>query len=742
MIILNDSFRRVNAKGGRVGGKHPLYPDAGRVVKPDDFDSRFNFTSLTTDPIVGFGVIRDVVDDTGDGQFGEWGNLTYDWESGINKWEIKRINVTIEVESETQFIRQPNILFDIEIDAQGYREIIRTGSSIAELLASNVDLIPALENWNTTTENWESLNQLIIWSDAMYPPRTITDTASSLFGIRSGSSWFKDLLIKRTANLLLELQSSCSFQLNVFGDWNTSVNNWQNLYTVWPTFPPQTITDTASSSFGIRSESSWFKDTLIRRTANLLLDLQSSSSFQLSVFGDWDTTVNKWENLYTVWPAFPPQTITDSANASLKLRANSTSYIDTIISRTATISFDISASSSFSVSTIFTRSSSATLKITLSVSGQLISFGDWQTAGINWESTNTLWDTASTGQTITSTASSLIGISSNSSFLIDKLIKRTANVAFDINASSSGSASTIVWETTSTQWQSQTLLWETASTGYTITDTASVSMSLNSGNILSDFTYGWNTDTTGWENQSDTWPIVWTPTEITTEGWWDASDNTSYVVSGTEVTSVTDKSGNSYTLQKGTTGPTIGTRTLNGLSVFEFTGANGNVLENNSFAWNQASNALGFAIVYRLDDDGLTDQDFLMSGTNSSTRIGIRRLTGNSWQILASGGTITTSSTLGAEPVTQMMVARFNSTNSYIRIDGSQETSGTIGTVAFSALNINGNYINQQGVEGFIAEMIFFSDLTKTEIIEGYLAHKWGLVGNLPSNHLYKVSAP
>lgn len=228
-------------------------------------------------------------------------------------------------------------------------------------------------------------------------------------------------------------------------------------------------------------------------------------------------------------------------------------------------------------------------------------------------------------------------------------------------------------------------------------------------------------------------------------GWWDASDATTVTTSGSEVTAVTDKSGNGYTLEplsSNTTGPSYGTRTLNGLDVFEFTDANLNVLENNSFAWDQANNALGFAAVYRLDDDGSIDQDFLMSGTESSTRIGIRRLTQNNWQILASGGSLTTNSTLGAEPVTQMMVARFNGSNSSIRIDGSTEASGVIGSVAFSSLNINGNYIEQQGVEGFIAEMVFFSDLTETQKIEGYLAHKWGLENNLPSNHSYKSQAP
>ena len=747
MIILNESFRSVNAKGGRVGGKHPLYPDAGRLVKSDDFSTNFNLASSLLDPIVGFGVIRNVVNDFGDEQSGGWEDLSYDWESGINKWEVKRFNVTIEVKSETQFVRQPNILFDIEINAQGYRECLRTGSSFAELLSSNVDLISALENWNTTSENWESLNQLIIWSDAMYPPRTITDTTASLITMSSSSPWFKTKLLKRTSNLLLELQSSSSYQLSVFGDWATTANQWENAYPVWPTFPPQTITDSASATMSVSGFSSFYIDTIISRSANLSISIDSANnSFNILSFGDWATTGNKWENLFTVWPTFPPQTITDTASASTSISASSSFYIDTIISRSASTSISVNASSSFNIDTIISRSASASISVNSSNVSYNI-YGNWVTTSTNWENTSDLWAAAGTGQTITDTASSLISISSNSSFLVDKLIKRTANVAFDIITTSSGSTSTVLWETTSTQWQAQSLLWESASTGYTITDTASASIILTSSNVQKSFIYGWNTDPQLWENQSYEWPIIWSPANSTSiEGWWDASDTNTVTTSGSEVTSVTDKSGNGYTLAPlgtNTTGPSYGTRTQNGLNVFEFTETNLNVLENNSFAWNQASNALGFAAIYRLDDDGVDDQDFLLSGTESSSRIGIRRLTSGAWQILCSGGSLSTSSTtVGVEPVTQIMVARFNASTSRIRINGTLEASGTIGNVSFSSLNINGNYLEQQGLAGFIGEIVFFSDLTETSKIEGYLAHKWGLAGDLPSNHPYKVFAP
>jgi hypothetical protein len=34
------------------------------------------------------------------------------------------------------------------------------------------------------------------------------------------------------------------------------------------------------------------------------------------------------------------------------------------------------------------------------------------------------------------------------------------------------------------------------------------------------------------------------------------------------------------------------------------------------------------------------------------------------------------------------------------------------------------------------------TDITDVEKAEGYIAHKWGLEGNLPVSHPYKSSAP
>lgn len=61
----------------------------------------------------------------------------------------------------------------------------------------------------------------------------------------------------------------------------------------------------------------------------------------------------------------------------------------------------------------------------------------------------------------------------------------------------------------------------------------------------------------------------WTPAEISTFAWYDASDSGSLSTSGSDVLSVTDKSGNGRTLSASATRPQTGVNTLNGLNVID-----------------------------------------------------------------------------------------------------------------------------------------------------------------------------
>jgi hypothetical protein len=256
---------------------------------------------------------------------------------------------------------------------------------------------------------------------------------------------------------------------------------------------------------------------------------------------------------------------------------------------------------------------------------------------------------------------------------------------------------------------------------------------------------------TAWSNTITGVFTSWTPSAITTKSWYDASDTSTITASSGVVSQVNDKSGNNFHLEvltAGKTGPKTGTQTLNSLNVLTWDTV-GQVLENDAFSHNQESNALYFSVIFKCVIDN--SQDFIIAGTESTLagdRMAIRRITSlDRFQILGGSGggsniAITSPANTAPENKDTLVVARFNSANSYIRIDGLLSAWGNIGTNSFSSLNIGANEAELSTINGYIAEIVFFTNSYFQLQIEGYLAHKWGLTNNLPSVHPYKSAPP
>lgn len=238
----------------------------------------------------------------------------------------------------------------------------------------------------------------------------------------------------------------------------------------------------------------------------------------------------------------------------------------------------------------------------------------------------------------------------------------------------------------------------------------------------------------------------WTPSSMPTIFWYDAADTSTITATGNQVTQMLDKSGNGWTLAPltaGKIGPDTGTRTLNGLNVLEWsktTFGTNQILENDTFNQDQPLCIVG---VLRLDDEALADQDFLFSGTETSNpRIAVRRTTLDQFQIFTQAGSFETTTGTAVENNDYLTSFYFNAAGSTIRINGTQLASGSIANTSFASLNIGGNFLEDQSLDGFIAELVAFADSNDQEIIEGYLAWKWGMQGNLPAGHPYKNSRP
>ena len=91
--------------------------------------------------------------------------------------------------------------------------------------------------------------------------------------------------------------------------------------------------------------------------------------------------------------------------------------------------------------------------------------------------------------------------------------------------------------------------------------------------------------------------------------------------------------------------------------------------------------------------------------------------------------------------------ALFDSASSQLSLNGT--TVGSLNTGNFSLSNgiyLGTNYqANADFLGGELAEFIIIDatlSSSEQQSIEGYLAHKWGLTGNLPATHPYKSSKP
>lgn len=262
---------------------------------------------------------------------------------------------------------------------------------------------------------------------------------------------------------------------------------------------------------------------------------------------------------------------------------------------------------------------------------------------------------------------------------------------------------------------------------------------------------------------------AWSPsTDITTAVWFDASDTSSYTLSGSNVTAVTDKSGNATVTVNGT--PDVGT-TLNGYNTFTFDSNNNEDFITNEFA--QVSNGNHWAIgLFKWNSvDNVRDslwstenntvssgqkRDYSISASNSSLFEGELDLDGLSSNRIST--TIGDSQDFDnglMQNIWSIVAVYFNKT-------GNQIGARLQGANAFTPVNDYDNSLpnnldlrimrNRASVrmDGKMAE--FFSvadvpgtggtDISTLEKAEGYLAHKWNQQSRLDSGHPYKNSAP
>ena len=263
----------------------------------------------------------------------------------------------------------------------------------------------------------------------------------------------------------------------------------------------------------------------------------------------------------------------------------------------------------------------------------------------------------------------------------------------------------------------------------------------------------------------------WDPTDsITTSFHVDASDTSSYSLSGSTVTAVTDKSSNFSITVTGT--PTRVSSALNSLPVWDFSGSSEDFTTSDEQAVTDGSGnhwAIGVFLADTINDtqdsfysfenntvSASSKRDYAVSSGNASAFNGELDLDGLSSNRI--------SSTIGNLQVFDSGVSldAFHIVGTIFNKTGNQISTRVDGANAFTPVNDYDNKINQnqdvrimrnranERLDGRVAEFFVVgtlpgtggTDITEFEKAEGYLAHKWGLTGNLPSDHPFKNVSP
>lgn len=228
----------------------------------------------------------------------------------------------------------------------------------------------------------------------------------------------------------------------------------------------------------------------------------------------------------------------------------------------------------------------------------------------------------------------------------------------------------------------------------------------------------------------------WAPTDDSTlRAWWHAPDLAQADASA--VSSWLDRSGNTYTLTQGVSGnrPTYKTGIQNGLDVVRFDGSSDALVIASALGLStQPFTTVGVWQMGSGNDQILiqTTTPFASHGING----GALRLYNGSW----AGAAITKSAW-------RLTVGVHNGASSLVAIDGASPTTINPGTGGWGGTTVIG--AAQDGLSawlnGDIGAVLVFNSALNTDTrqkLEGYLAHQWGLDGNLPSDHPYKAFAP
>lgn len=238
----------------------------------------------------------------------------------------------------------------------------------------------------------------------------------------------------------------------------------------------------------------------------------------------------------------------------------------------------------------------------------------------------------------------------------------------------------------------------------------------------------------------------WTPSDITTSGWYDATDTDTITLNGSNVTQWDDKSGNGYDLVQtnGSKRPFY-TGDINGLSAVQhFQGDYTEVLGISGQDHSNGFTAIGvqrwdngnFPNMWQIRDDA-ADDIMSMRGESSGNRI--KPVMGVDGPNSQTTGINTLKSIDFIGSIVYDNTQRQLTANGVVEVTNAGPVGGEV-----NLNQIRIGYSTNSNLDSSVGELILYggSDVATIQKLEGYLAWKWGLTSKLPIAHPYKSVAP
>lgn len=243
---------------------------------------------------------------------------------------------------------------------------------------------------------------------------------------------------------------------------------------------------------------------------------------------------------------------------------------------------------------------------------------------------------------------------------------------------------------------------------------------------------------------------LWTPADITTALWLDASDSGtlfdattggSAVAADGAVARWEDKSGNA----RHATQPTEANRPLrktsvqNSLDVLRFDGLDDHLLHGLV-----STSSVSSFVAYKLISLQTGYRGIIAVGENNSNgSMILARIDGFAKWGTFSSGNILANSDATTNPTIKVLLDNSTATGNSLFSDGSSDGTFSGNPVGQPIKHIGG--YSSQKTNADIYEIVVVGSIVSTDDrqkTEGYLAHKWGLAGSLPNDHPYKSAAP